>query len=213
MEANMIVASKEHKNKSNTSLFALFEKKSQLENAVKQLKQAGFAQNDISILLSNSSFDSEIRLENATKAPEGAFSGGAIGLVIGVALGWLTGVGILQIPGAGFFISAGPLMAAVAGAGIGGTLGGMTGALVGLGIPEYEAKRYVGFVKGGGQLLSVHIDDEVLQTKANKILKSCNARSIAVQSEVNSNDDSSDDTYPKIPPENPLPFNYSPPMI
>jgi hypothetical protein len=33
------------------------------------------------------------------------------------------------------------------------------GALVGLGIPEYEAKRYEGRIKSGGILLSVHCDD------------------------------------------------------
>ena len=34
-----------------------------------------------------------------------------------------------------------------------------SGALVGMGIPEYEAKRYEGRVKDGGVLLSVHADD------------------------------------------------------
>lgn len=36
-------------------------------------------------------------------------------------------------------------MAALAGAGIGGAVGGVTGA--GLGIPEYEAKKYEGDFK------------------------------------------------------------------
>ena len=43
-------------------------------------------------------------------------------------------------------------MAALAGLGVGGAEGGMVGALVGLGIPEYEAKRYEGAVKDGGTL-------------------------------------------------------------
>ena len=37
-------------------------------------------------------------------------------------------------------------------------MGGIVGALVGMGIPEYEAKRFEGAVKGGGTLLSVHCD-------------------------------------------------------
>jgi hypothetical protein len=32
-------------------------------------------------------------------------------------------------------------MASLAGIGVGGAVGGFTGALIGLGIPEYEAKR------------------------------------------------------------------------
>ena len=39
-----------------------------------------------------------------------------------------------------------------------GAVGGLTGALIGMGIPEYEAKRYEGRVKDGGILLSVHSD-------------------------------------------------------
>ena len=45
------------------------------------------------------------------------------------------------------------------GAGALGAVGGIVGALVGMGIPEYEAKRYEGRVKHGGILLSVHCDD------------------------------------------------------
>jgi hypothetical protein len=57
--------------------------------------------------------------------------------------GWL-GSELLAIPGLGVFIAAGPIMAALAGA-----AGGLTGALIGLGIPEYEAKRYEEKVKDG----------------------------------------------------------------
>jgi uncharacterized membrane protein len=35
----------------------------------------------------------------------------------------------------------------LAGAGVGAAAGGLTGALIGMGIPEYEAKRYEGKVK------------------------------------------------------------------
>ena len=58
-------------------------------------------------------------------------------------------------------------MAALAGIGAGGALGGLVGALAGAGIPEYEAKRYEGHVKDGGVLLSVHCDtsDEIKRAK------------------------------------------------
>ncbi|MGA7927060.1 MAG: hypothetical protein WCA20_13845 [Candidatus Sulfotelmatobacter sp.] len=38
-------------------------------------------------------------------------------------------------------------MAAIAGVGVGGAVGGIADALIGLGIPEYEAKRYEGRIK------------------------------------------------------------------
>jgi hypothetical protein len=58
-------------------------------------------------------------------------------------------------------------MAGLAGLGVGGAVGGFTGALIGMGIPEFEAKRYEGRLKKGGILLSVHCDtsDEVKRAK------------------------------------------------
>lgn len=41
-----------------------------------------------------------------------------------------------------------PVNYAGSGAAVGAATGGITGALVGLGIPEYEAKRYEGKIKG-----------------------------------------------------------------
>ena len=43
----------------------------------------------------------------------------------------------------------------------------MLGALVGMGIPEYEAKRYEGRILKGGLLLSVHSDDSEWARKRN----------------------------------------------
>jgi hypothetical protein len=68
--------------------------------------------------------------------------------VPGGALGWLAGIGALAIPGVGPFIAAGPIMAALAGVGAGAVTGGLVGGLTGLGMPEYEAKRYEGRIKG-----------------------------------------------------------------
>jgi hypothetical protein len=91
-------------------------------------------------------------------------------------LGWLAGIGALAIPGLGPFIAAGPIMAALAGAGVGGAVGGLTGALVGMGIPEYEAKRYEGRVKDGGILLSVHSDNSGQTKRAKDILELTGAK-------------------------------------
>jgi hypothetical protein len=61
-------------------------------------------------------------------------------------------------PGLGPFVAAGPIMAALGGAAAGAAAGGLTGALVGLGMPEYEAKRYEGKIKSGGLLISIHTE-------------------------------------------------------
>ena len=50
-------------------------------------------------------------------------------------------------------------MAALGGAAVGTATGGITGMLVGYGMPEYEAKRYEGKVKAGNILISIHTED------------------------------------------------------
>jgi hypothetical protein len=50
--------------------------------------------------------------------------------------------------GQGDLVAAGPIMALLSGAGVGAAVGGLTGALIGRGIPEYVATRYEGRIKG-----------------------------------------------------------------
>jgi hypothetical protein len=70
-------------------------------------------------------------------------------------------------------------MAALAGVGAGTVLGGLTGALIGLGIPEYEAKRYEGRIRSGGVLLSVHCTDDHWVHRSKEMLKHTGAEDIA----------------------------------
>jgi hypothetical protein len=65
---------------------------------------------------------------------------------------------------------------------LGGAVGGPVGALVGMGIPEYEAKRYEGRV--GGTLLSVHCDTAEQITRAKDLLKGTNGTDIASTGEA-----------------------------
>jgi hypothetical protein len=87
-------------------------------------------------------------------------------------------------------------MAALAGAGAGAAVGGIAGALVGMGIPEYEAKRYEGRVKDGGILLSVHSDNSEWTKRAKEILKRTGAQDISSSGEAGS-DDKSDVRLPR----------------
>ena len=98
---------------------------------------------------------------------------------MGGALGWLAGIGALAIPGVGPFIAAGPIVALLAGVGVGGTVGALVGAMVGMGMPEYEAKRYEGLVKEGHVLISVHCDDRDWASRARKILEATLGRDIS----------------------------------
>lgn len=118
--------------------------------------------------------------------PEGATVGASTGGVVGGTIGLLAGIGALAIPGLGPFIAAGPIMAALSGGAIGAIGGGLTGALVGLGIPEYEAKRYEGKVKEGGILISVHSESNDETKQAKDIFKESGAHDISSTSEAHS---------------------------
>lgn len=168
----------------NTSVFGIAKNQLQLEEALVLLRQAGYRAADISILQPENIGTKDMGVENSTKSPEGAATGGVAGAVTGGVLGWLVGIGALAIPGVGPFIAAGPIMAALAGMGAGAALGGAGGALVGLGIPEYEALRYEGRVKDGGILLSVHCDDSEWTTRAKGLLKDAGLEDISASSEA-----------------------------
>ena len=168
----------------NIAVFGIYSQMSNLESALNQLKDAGFRHEDISVLFPENLGSKELTTVKATKGPEGVAAGAGSGAVIGGALGWLVGIGALAIPGVGPFIAAGPIVAALAGVGVGGAVGGVTGGLVGLVIPEYEAKRYEGRVLRGGILLSVHCDDSKWAKLAKHILEGSGAQDIASSSEA-----------------------------
>lgn len=165
------------------AVFCTVKTSNQATQVVDQLKNAGFTSNDISVLMPDKSGTKEFAVDNETKAPEGAATGAGTGAVLGGGLGWLAGIGALAIPGLGPFIAAGPIMAALSGAALGGTLGGVTGALIGMGIPEYEAKRYEGKVKGGHVLISVHSEDSAEMERAKKIFEAARAEDISTSGE------------------------------
>ncbi len=168
----------------NKAVFCIAQTNDQVEHIVSQLKAAGFDNNDISVLLPDKSSEHEFGHEKHTKSPEGTTIGGAIGVVAGAILGGLAGIGTLAIPGLGPFIAAGPIMGALSGAGVLGTTGGIVGALIGLGIPEYEAKRYEGRLQGGNALISVHTETSEARSKVKEIFEEANAEDISTTGEV-----------------------------
>lgn len=165
------------------AVFCIAQNIEQAEVIVSRLQIAGFSNNDISVLLPDKSGTKDFAHEKHTKAPEGAAIGGATGISIGAVLGFLAGIGSLAIPGVGPFIAAGPIMGALGGAAVGGATGGLTGALVGLGIPEYEAKRYEGKISGGSALISVHTESAEERSKAKEIFEQAYAEDISSTAE------------------------------
>jgi hypothetical protein len=82
--------------------------------------------------------------------------------------GWLSNAGALAVPGVESSIGGGPLAT----------------ALFCLGIPEFQAKRYEGKVKGGNALVAVHTKDAEELTRARAALERAGAEDISISGEI-----------------------------
>lgn len=154
-----------------TSVFGICSSESQARTVIDRLKAAGFAENDLSVLFPDKSTTRDFAVKAGTKVGEGTAVGGIGGGAAGMTVGLLAGLGLLAIPGVGPLLAAGPIMAALAGGAAGSIAGGLVGGLVGMGIPEFEAKRYEGKIKEGGILMSVHSENSDETKRAKKIME------------------------------------------
>lgn len=140
-------------------LTALFRSSQGAERAYRSLKDRGYSDSEINVLMSDATRDKHygggVETELGNKAMEGAGAGGAIGGVLGAVIGGVAAIGTnVLLPGLGLVV-AGPLAAALVGAGAGGATGGLVGALIGWGIPEERAKHYEEGIRDGGMVVGV----------------------------------------------------------
>jgi uncharacterized membrane protein len=162
------------------TVFALLSTAEQAERAVLRFRDAGFTHESISLLYPNAaSGTNALSTVNSTKAPEGAVTGATtLGLLGGIG-GFLLGIGVLVIPGAGPFLAAGPIMVALSGVAVGAAVGGIGGSLIGLGIPEYEARAYDEKVRQGKTLVGVHCTESAQEEPVREIFKQEGATDIS----------------------------------
>src|SRR5215203_3305267 len=137
------------------TVVGLFRDSARAERAVRDLKDAGFTDSEIGILMQDRAEARKFAEDTGTKAGEGAAAGAATGGILGGIVGLLAGVGALVIPGIGPIIAGGALASTLAGAGIGAAAGGLIGALIGMGVPEEDARYYETGLKEGGILVTV----------------------------------------------------------
>jgi hypothetical protein len=140
-------------------LTALFRNREGAEAAYRSLKDRGYDDKEINLLMSDATREKHymngVETEIGNKALEGAGTGGAIGGLIGAVIGGIAAIGTnVLLPGLGLVV-AGPIAAALVGAGAGGATGGLVGALIGWGIPEERAKYYEEGIREGGTVVGV----------------------------------------------------------
>jgi uncharacterized protein (TIGR02271 family) len=138
------------------TIVGLFKNQVDAERAIDRLKQAGFSESQIGVAMRDRSQQQELIEGTGTQAAEGAATGALSGGVLGGVIGLLAGVGALAIPGVGPIIAGGALASTLAGAGIGAAAGGLLGALMGMGIPEEDARHFDEGFRAGGTLVTVN---------------------------------------------------------
>jgi len=146
------------------AVICLAKTQTEAQATVSRLEQAGIASADISIVFA----DHSGRYGHAANSP--------------ALLGLLTGMGKIVIPGAGFYIAAGPILTAIRDTPK-STLEGVHGALMSFGLSEYEASRLQDQVKSGAILMTFHTPDNDEAQRIREILDNTEVEDICVVGE------------------------------
>jgi hypothetical protein len=161
-------------------IISVFSERDDAEDAIEELKTAGYDPKDISIMMKNNTEQRDLADSTGSNVAGGAVTGATTGGVIGAIAGLLIGVGAIAIPGLGAILIGGPLAAAlgltgaaattVSGAATGALAGGLLGALMGLGIPEEDARVYEERVNQGAILVAIPVREN-RESEARDILE------------------------------------------
>jgi uncharacterized protein (TIGR02271 family) len=153
------------KTSQHSTVIGVFENRRDAERAIDELRKAGFRENQIGIVARDS--EGKMTTEKAAEKGTRAGTGAVAGAVAGAGVGGLVGLGILTgvIPVVGPIIAGGALATILANAAGGAVIAGVAGALIGLGIPEEDARYYESEFKAGRTIVTVQADgryDEAL---------------------------------------------------
>jgi len=142
------------------TVVGVFNSVSDAQSAVRELEAEGISRDNISLVANKNAtgydtMDPADR-DKASDVIADAGIGAAIGGVGGLLL---SAAGAITIPVIGPILAAGPIVAALTGAGIGAATGGLIGALTESGVPEEHANYYAEGVRRGDVLVTIRTND------------------------------------------------------
>ncbi|WP_437185908.1 general stress protein [Planctomicrobium sp. SH668] len=143
------------------TVIGVFKDRSEAQRAIAELKRLGYTDEQIGVVSQH--VEGEVLEDSSTKVEEGAVAG----LATGAGIGALWAIGILSnvLPGIGPAIFGGTLGVLLSSAAAGAAAAGIGGALVGLGIPDEDAKYYEEEFKAGRTIVTVHGTTNIAQAK------------------------------------------------
>ena len=148
-----------------TAVVAVFDTVPFARDAVRDLVQAGFRDDQIGMISPNHDqvdANSDTVLDTDGRAANMA-AGATAGIAAGASVGalWAIGIAAGLLPAIGPVIAGGVLASVLASAAGGAAVAGVLGALIGLGIPEEEARYYEGEFQSGRTLVTVRADGRI----------------------------------------------------
>lgn len=137
---------------------AAFTNRNDAQKAYDELIYRGYKPEEINVIISDDThrlhYEESVSEKPVHSTMENAGIGSAIGGTAGAIAGALIAIGsTVVIPGLGIAV-AGPLLAALTGAGAGGLTGGIVGALHHRGVPKDHAEVFESSIREGGVVIS-----------------------------------------------------------
>jgi len=144
-------------------VFGIYSARGSAETAADALVSAGFSSSDICALMPGNIAGThmETEPEGKSREPVGRRATSVRGIFSGT-LDVLVGLGMLAIPGLGPMVGESTLKAGLAGLGVDSAVGDVAKALIDMGVPELEAKRYEDRLEGGAILLAMRCNSDVI---------------------------------------------------
>src|SRR3989442_3301305 len=132
-----------------------FDRADDADRTTRDLRSLGFPDSDINLVVSNvGQGDAETELPVVGDGTGPVAKGAVAGGVLGGAAGLAASLAGLAIPGIGPILTAGPIIATLAGAGAGAVAGGVIGSLTEIGVEKKDAELYAEAVRRGGTLIT-----------------------------------------------------------
>jgi hypothetical protein len=160
------------------AIIGIFEDPSKARSAMDSLVEAGVDKGRISVMATEETVRDALVVEEQTKGAEGVAAGGGIGLASGAIIAGLTAVGAIASGGVGLMV-AGPLVAALTGAGAGAVIGGAVGGLIGLGFSEHEVKHVQDALEKGSVVVAIETKQAEDEDTIKSILSDHDAKEIS----------------------------------
>lgn len=135
-------------------VMAVYNSHEKAENAIKLLSKDGYKMNQLSLI--GQDYETEEHPIGFMNAGDRMLAWGKFGAFWGSIWGLLFGSAMLVIPGLGFLMFAGYIVAAVEGAILLGGVSALAGALASIGIPNDSIVRYESELKAGSFLVIAH---------------------------------------------------------